>query len=66
MQSNQQKQYPDGSEIEYAKYLYLENLIPEPGKCSCRSNNFYIHVDNANKKIKLRNSSFRCQNIKCN
>ena len=62
MQSNNQKQYPEGCEIEYAKYLYKEGLLPDPGKCSYGSKSFYIQIDNANQTSKC---CFRFQNIKC-
>lgn len=62
MQSNKQKQYPEGCEIEYAKYLYKESFLPGPGKFSCGSKFFYIQLDNANQTSKC---GFRCQNIKC-
>ena len=50
------------TEVDYAKYLQKEGLLPGPDICSCNSKNFSIQIDNSNK---TSGCIYRCSNYKC-
>ena len=50
------------TEVDYAKYLQKEGLLPGPDICACNSKNFSIQIDKSNK---TSGCIYRCSNYKC-